>query len=141
MELAPIKLEEYTINGHVIDFRPGDPDWLEAYTTMADSIEQAIANTEEEQKEVDNNPVIAFKFVKQKDAIIREKIDSVFGKGTADAVYSGNMMTFSNGLPIWFSFLMSMSESIEEFINEQSDKGNERIKKYQAKFQKYTKKR
>lgn len=139
--LCPVsKVTEYTINGTAVTFMPTDLTWVEQFMHMVESIEARIPITQEEQKAIDEDPKAVFAVARRRDRDIREEIDRVFGDGAASAIYPGNMMTLSEGLPIWLNFVLTIMDKIEAVMNEQQSISGPRIDKYTAKFQKYQRK-
>lgn len=136
-----VEVSDYSINGVHVRFLPTDAVWLETFVALPQEIEKLLPITPDEEASISADPYVFFSAERTRDKKIREKLDSVFGEGVSDAVYSGSMTALTDGVPVWAAFIMAVAEDIFSEIDRQQALSESAIKKYQSRIDKYRRKK
>lgn len=118
-------IKEYTINGdpsRVIRINPSDFGIIERAEKAKAALEKLHIDPDEEHM---SEALLAM------DKAVREQIDLIFGKGTAEIAFGDiNCTSLAGGSPIFLNFLNAILPEIEKVVGEEKRKSDARIKKY-----------
>lgn len=132
-------VQYFNLNGRELAFDPGDMNFADEFLTMVENLEKTMEDSEEIRKVMAENPREVFRIVREKDRTIRAEIDHVFGEGTSKAIYTGNLTSLADGLPVWLNFCLAIMDIMEENARTQRARSNPRLQKYMAKYEQYQK--
>ena len=140
------EMQEITFDAGIIDFKVNGACQVSFNPTdaaFAKRLYDAFARLETKQearkKEVEEkaNTVEIFDLAEQYDKEMREIVDGVFGVPVCDALFGEmNLYSMSNGLPVWYSFLLSVMDKIKLTAAKEQEAMQARIAKYTAKYKK-----
>lgn len=134
-------LVTYKVNGaHEITFNPGDILFVKKLFDVFDKLAKQQDDAENmDAKEADGAKL--FEMAERQDAQMREEIDSVFGSGTADAIFQGmSVFALAGGFPLWANFFFAVIDEIDGNLSEEEQKAHARCEKYMKKYNAYKRK-
>lgn len=126
----------YNINGRcTVDINPTDSFFVERLYKVFEKLDKEQDGYKAQvQKMADKKEI--FEFCHEKDAEMREMINSIFEKPVCDAVFC-NMSVYSiaDGLPVWANFILAIMDECDTTFAREQKATNPRIQKYTAKYQ------
>lgn len=137
-------VKEYDINGvATVRFNPTDANFTDrlyqAFTDLKDrqeEFEQRVSEIGEDGEEL-------FKYAHERDAEMREIIDTVFNqKGLADSLFE-NMNCYAlseDGTPVWIGLFMSVVNVVDVAMRKSRSANDPRLREYDAKHAELLKK-
>lgn len=132
-------LVTYNLNGKCeVSFNPTDSNFVERLYSALEELDKKQEDYKSRAEELDVRTM--FDFAQERDAEMREIIDSVFECPVSDALF-GNMNVYavSNGLPVWSNLMLAVIDEVNESFDRERKTTNSRVAKYVAKYQKYRK--
>lgn len=134
-------LVTYKVNGgHEIKFNPGDIKFVKKLFDVFDKLAKQQDNTEKNGAE-ENDDKKLFELMEQQDRDMRKEIDSVFGEGSADAIFPDmSVFALAGGFPLWANFFMAVIDEIDGNLSEEERKARARCEKYMKKYNAYRRK-
>ena len=129
-------LAEMTVNGgRVIRFNPSDVGFMDPLYTLLGKIEAIEAEANKKQAKTDELGRL-FDLSRSSDRRMRDAVDSVFGEGFCDDVFSGVRLTaLADGLSVLENFVFAIMDEMDESVRNNLAKREGRIAKYTAKYQ------
>lgn len=134
-------VKELRVNGvSSIKFNPSDIGFLERIYALIGKLEKIEEETAQKRAKAENTAKI-FDYFQASDKKQREAVDSIFGDGFCDAVFSGvRLMAMADGLTLIENFLYSVIDLMDDGLTDNLAQRNDRLSKYTAKYEKYHKK-
>lgn len=134
----------YTLNDAVtICFNPTDTGFVEGiFKTFSDldAKQEAIkADVAKLKAEIDagGDKHKVFDYMREKDAEMREMIDTALGQPVCDALFGGlNVYALASGLPVWANLLLALIDEIDTTYAQEQKMTDVRIRKYSSKYHK-----
>ena len=129
-------LVEMAVNGgRAVRFNPADIGFLETLYGLLAKLETIEKEMEKKRTKTDD-PAVLFDKSRNSDKKMREAVDSVFGEGFCEDVFSGvRLMAMANGLTVLENFLFAIIDEMDESVRANLAQRNDRIAKYTAKYQ------
>lgn len=131
-------LVDFTVNGvRTIQINPSDVGFLETIYALLGKVEAIESDTAKKREKADDTAKI-FDYFRASDKKMREAVDSIFGQGFCDDVFKGvRLMAMADGLTVLENFLFAVIDQMDDSVQENLAKRNDRISKYTAKYEKY----
>lgn len=121
-------------SGYAVTFSPKDVNFVSDVYDLAEDIRKKL-----EEKLPDEKRKDVFQIAKERDVWARERVDSIFGDGTAQQFFGRtNLWTVTElGTPLITNFLMAIIEEVDKAASakvEVSPKLQEFVSKYEGKY-------
>lgn len=135
----------FTINedpNKLLKFNPGDYNIMSRFYEVKDILKKEMDALNPESKinedgTVPNDSEDFAKSIKKIDALIREKIDYIFGYSVSDIVFGTvNPLSTVGGIPYFERFFNAVIPFIEKELNAEAKKSEKKMAKYTAKYKK-----
>lgn len=129
--------KEFSINGdpeRVIKFNPTDFAIIErAQTARKEIVEASKSIKDEEDEDVEKTAEL----IKKVDAIIKEKVDYIFGYKISDIVFGlQSPLATKNGITLVERFISGAMPIVQKEIEEEQKKSQAKVSKYTERYHK-----
>ena len=132
---------EYNLNGKVtVQFNPTDSGFIERLYTAFEELDEKQEGYKDKVEKVTDKKEL-FSIARERDAEMRNIIDSVFDVPVSEKLFGGmNVYALSGGLPVWCNLMLAIMDEIDDKVDKEQKLAKPRVDKYTAKYAKYTKK-
>lgn len=130
-------LVTYSLNGKCeVTFNATDMDFCERLFNVFDTLERKQSDYEDRiAKMADKRE--GFLFMRERDAEMREQIDSLFDASVCAAAFGRmNVFALADGLPVWCNLMFAVMDQIDNTFAREQKATNPRIQKYTDKWKK-----
>ena len=78
-----------------------------------------------------------FHIARELDGKMRGILNDLFGKEICEPLFGGmNLFASSSGLPVWANLMLAVTDEVQEAMQGELDKREERIARYVSKYKK-----
>lgn len=127
-------LVEYEINGVPVAFNPADSSFAERLYDCFAQLDSRQGEFSKRVQEIGDDGEKMFAYANERDAEMRETIDSLLGDGVADKLFPNmNCYALADGMPVWINLMVAIAEEIEGAFSREQKRNNPRMQKISAK--------
>lgn len=112
-----------------ISINPSDINLFEKANKARENILKQISTIDDMDSDKMSNEDI-YKVLQDTDKFIKAEIDNLLGAGVSDIVFKGNCLNTVNGITLAENFLSAILPIIQQEINKEVSKSEERMSKY-----------
>ena len=135
-------VQSYRLNDAVeVFFNPTDSSFAEhLFSTFNDLEKKQESYKAELETLLKQDKSKIFDFMRERDAEMREMIDSVFGMPVCEPLFGHlNVYAMADGLPVWCNLMLSVMDELDSSYAREQKLMNPRVEKYMTKYKKYQK--
>lgn len=135
----PVFTDDGRDTGRSVDFNPADQGFAEDLYCLVSKL-SAIHEAKTREYEAEQNPAARFDINRAANAEMQEAVDAMFGEGFSRDVFKTRLFALADGMTVVENFLFALLDKMDESITQNMAKRDDCIRKYTAKYNKYTKK-
>lgn len=130
------KVEEYNIDGKIVlRFNPADATFVKNFNAAFKALAEAQSELAEAAKNADDEAF--FDASAATNTKLRGVLNDLFGEDICTPIWgTADLTALSDGLPLWFNFMMALIDEIDADMKSVKDVRSARLDAYLAKYQK-----
>lgn len=130
------KVEEYNIDGKIVlRFNPADATFVKNFNAAFKALAEAQSELAEAAKNADDEAF--FEASAATNTKLRGILNDLFGDDICTPIWgTADLTALSDGLPLWFNFMMALIDEIDADMKNVKDVRSARLDAYLAKYQK-----
>lgn len=130
------KVEEYNIDGKIVlRFNPADATFVKNFNAAFKALAEAQSELAEAAKNADDETF--FDVSAATNTKLRGILNDLFGEDICTPIWGTMDLTaLSDGLPLWFNFMMALIDEIDADMENVKDIRSARLDAYLAKYKK-----
>lgn len=130
------KVEEYNIDGKIVlRFNPADATFVKNFNAAFKALAGAQSELAEAATTVDDEAF--FDASAATNTKLRGILNDLFGEDICTPIWgTADLTALSDGLPLWFNFMMALIDEIDADMKSVKDVRSARLDAYLAKYQK-----
>lgn len=130
------KVEEYNIDGKIVlRFNPADATFVKNFNAAFKALAEAQSELAEAAKNADDEAF--FDASAATNTKLCGVLNDLFGEDICTPIWgTADLTALSDGLPLWFNFMMALIDEIDADMKSVKDVRSARLDAYLAKYQK-----
>lgn len=127
-------VEQYDINGTVVEFNPTDYQFAERLVNVFDRMDALQQQFQGQMTAAKDNRKV-FQACREIDAKMHQVIDDLFQNNVAAGIFRGcSCYALADGLPVWCNLILAIMDEVDATVVEETKATNPRLDAYLAKY-------